>query len=310
MAWEEHRFDRMDEIIALLFTLSASENYSMVYRGNASDTWSLQPTLHRILDSKPKLSEKAMWEGAVIENFRRHARAYVPSSELTYFDSFLSTLVLMQHYGAPTRLLDWTFSPWVAAYFASSTHMDDDGVIWTFNRDELARTNFGVDPDIEEPDVHKRLLNKLTAAITLQQWAEVSGREISAICSYSYQFADARMTAQQSFFTIAGTLGVDHAEAIARVLPEQSMMMRIVIPKSLKPELTHQLWKMNIGPLSLFPSIDGVGRFVDDSVRFNLPINSAWLLRETDDGRAFGLSELDNVDSNRFSYRCLQPRRV
>ena len=82
-----------------------------------------------------------MLEAKAIHVFRRHARSYVHVSELEYFARILDSTTLMQHYGAPTRLLDWTISPWVAFYFAVQDRPDDDALIWTFNRDELEARN-------------------------------------------------------------------------------------------------------------------------------------------------------------------------
>ena len=45
----------------------------------------------------------------------------------------------MQHFSCPTRLLDWTRSPWVALYFAVNHHFDKDGAVWSFLPSPLRR---------------------------------------------------------------------------------------------------------------------------------------------------------------------------
>src|SRR5258707_15269530 len=115
-----------------------------MFRGHSSAEWQhLEPSLHRQLGPDRSLAEGVFVEANAIRTFRRHARSLLLPSELTYFDRILDSITLMQHYGAPTRLLDWTLSPWVACYFAVQAPNESkaDAAIWSFNSKELRQQN-------------------------------------------------------------------------------------------------------------------------------------------------------------------------
>ncbi len=227
----------------------------------------------------------AIWEGAAIKAFSRHVRSYLPASQLVCLDTILGTLALMQHYGAPTRLLDWTFSAWVAAYFAAAASPEEDGVIWGFNRDKLSRdTKWGIESG--DADTLQRF-DQLTGATTVHAWAAVSSIAIPAFSSYIDDFADQRMSSQQSLFTISGTLGERHDERLASILPDNDRF-QIIIPAALKRGVIDRLLRLNVHAMSLFPSIDGVGRYMTDIIHNQLNMDDGgvgWVLRATDDGR-------------------------
>lgn len=91
---------------------------SLVFRGLARSSYSNVPSLARLGQDSARL------ERHLIRNFRKYAHRERPGP--TVWD----WLSLAQHHGLPTRLLDWTFSPFVAAHFATAAHPEEDAVVW------------------------------------------------------------------------------------------------------------------------------------------------------------------------------------
>ena len=109
-----------------------------IYRGQGNSEWEITSTLQREIKIDPTniISFERDMRGkelAAIQNFKALAWKYVPDPDMTY----LEWLMLMRHYGVPTRLVDFTESPTVALHFAIETEPVNDFAVWAINRDRL-----------------------------------------------------------------------------------------------------------------------------------------------------------------------------
>ncbi len=252
----------------------------ILFRGVSKSEYRLRSSLGRLRwkDSKERTESSSDWvrpdNGSVdIGYIERHAtKEFVHRVQrhdierlrwLNQNQSDLNTWQLMQHHGAPTRLLDWTASPYVAAYFACEKEPDSDGVVWMVDHGAIMdRTRNRLQSNSNIP-LFVGELSKISE--------ESAGMYAPCIMFFRCGLASSQVLSQQSWFSCTWISSVDHDWAISQLLRSQEKepgiwkgrwTRKLIIPKDAKPVLLRSLWQMNITGESLFPGLDGLGRTI------------------------------------------------
>ncbi|MCB2379226.1 FRG domain-containing protein [Hymenobacter sp. BT635] len=208
------------------------------FRGQSISEWSLQPRLMRISSRPP--------ETHYFNRFKQDASLILQSRPGSEFE----WLFLMQHYGVPTRLLDWSESALVALYFAINKEPEHEGALWVLQPTVLNQKNrYKPEFEFEIPSFEDEILiNYLPSTIARE--SKSSLLPMAAIAPRN----SARMQAQQGVFTIS------HRENILIENAGDTVdhIWKYRIPSTRKGDLLKELKLLGTNKFQLFPELDSL----------------------------------------------------
>ena len=228
-------------------------NYA-VYRGMSDAAAPLRTSLDR-LGGPAAPHSKAHLEAHILRNFLRYSKPYVNADQAEW-----ELLFIAQHHGLPTRLLDWTYSPLVAAHFATlDSRPRGDRVLWQLDWRRL-HERFGLKPlAFLVEDLVDELARRGIG--TLGEFFERAADAAPFACMLEPPAMDHRITVQSAAFTITS----DTSRPFDAFLAEHGVaeaLRRIVIPARAVDLIRDQLDICAIDERRLFPDLDGVAREV------------------------------------------------
>ena len=257
-----------DEIIvdswSMFRELVAGPEYkSWSFRGQANSDWQLYSSLSRhLLNFK---IDKRAWseqESRIVRIFKRKAHLFlehVPDEE----DSF-QWLALMQHHGAPTRLLDFTWSPFVAAFFALEK-ATVAAAVWAVCISEVWNTKHkfyrkvGV---LTQDDLNLRNPGNYEKYFQPNEFSFVA---------YGEPFVmNQRLVAQSGTFIVPGLLESPVEDILSKYPNPRNTIVKFTLnTEKMRDESMYALYNMNITNATLFPGLDGMARSLEYELEFN-----------------------------------------
>lgn len=211
-------------------------------RGQTNKEWGLLPSISRIFETENEKKHIYDLEVRAVHDFKENS-AYYTNDYARKSYSYMEWWPLMQHYSCPTRLIDWSLSPYIALYFAVSGQSEIDGALWLCNSQVLEEMAINKSGNYKD--------EKFSFAT-----APKAVYPLRSIVNFE------RLAAQQGVFTFATNPIDDQAEVISEVFDRfaTNYFIKINIPSHLKYKFLLGLRAMDVTARTIFPGIDGVGK--------------------------------------------------
>ena len=262
--WETRAYQHWNELID--HYRDPGRNWkNWLFRGQGNSKWGLQSSLERAALDRFHVEPHEMpdVEAGLLRRFKRqihHFVSVVPSD-----DDFMEWAALMQHYGAPTRVLDWTYSFFVAVYFAlEAARPGDRCAVWALDRDWWWRRAKSALPD----DVRDLLHNDPNAkrpetvrSILLRD------EPLPLVFPLNPFRLNERLVVQQGVFLVPGDIRRGFMDNLRELHVDDGPPRLIKLEIECTPEMLRdglrELYSMNINRATLFPGLEGFSRHLE-----------------------------------------------
>jgi hypothetical protein len=254
---KEIKIDKMEDLISRFNDYSNS----MMFRGQSKAEYPLSSSLERLIGDAWSPANAIKFEDRSLQTFRSKYHLYDGSRYVP--DSKLAWLGAMQHFGAPTRLIDFTTSPYVALYFALEDYPFDskpDFAIFAIDYSAL------MDASIAYITSERTGFNETRKSINERQdevfekVVDVSNYDVGWIAEP--QRLNARLDRQEGTFLLSGNRGKKITEILAEPRYMGVAMEKLVVSASLRGNAFGLLRKANVTSKSIYGDLASLAKSI------------------------------------------------
>ncbi|MEE0510364.1 MAG: FRG domain-containing protein [Peptococcaceae bacterium] len=263
-----------------------------IFRGMSNASWPLLPGIYRehqedeitatVSDASSSRKIYQAKEYAILSHFKKEASGLLPHIPMK--DDF-TWLQYAQHYGVPTRLLDFTANPLVAMYFCCRSESEDNGVIWIINtvsfeywsNNELICNHLAAEYNRKDLiDSIMQEMQKIRDNSCLEGNYDGRWDKKTRPLMFIPPYIDQRMSAQSSRFLLWG----ENQSALEDMIkPNNKMQLdtgmnvdfindehflgKMIVPTECKKGIMKELDLLNINEKSIYPGLDGIGIYLN-----------------------------------------------
>ena len=290
----------LHELYKYIQSINQSDS-RFIFRGHSDIEWQLVPSLLR--------SEKWKNEYTIIQDCYRRYPDWFKNLDINNNNDFVQILIKLQHYGIPTRLLDFTEDPLIALFFACEQNLDKDGEVFVIKEcvnDNTVKIRDSIIEFIKEDinslskgNIERLDMNINGNAIIIEPY--MNNERIKAQKGLFYLFGmevNNNLEEKYSAFDIKNKLFLNEIKG------DELTRERIVIPAKQKIFILSELDRIyKINKHAVYPELDKYSEYIKDSEQIQEKVNQHKIeqilgeqFREIFDFINFVLSKINKLD--------------
>lgn len=260
------QFNNLKQFIDYLYS-DLLDFGTYIWRGQRCDSWKLEPTLDRLIrDAKASPAKEWDFSTKHLEAFKhatRGRRGFNPPTLATDDEWW----ALGQHQGLATPLLDWTTSPFVAAFFSFADLGPDQTpcrAVFALHQPSVVSMVKSARLEEDERRENRRKEIEKNGGARGLEWVVINSKaEPELVFVRPHSDENQRLVAQGGLFTHSRTeLSIDEWVSTRQSPDDKGLtLLKCLVPDDERARCLQLLNRMNINPLSLFPDLSGASRY-------------------------------------------------